>query len=272
MIDLSPEWWTFLMFFGLVIGLFMGHPLSFVLGGIAVIFGILGLGTGSLYMFMGRIYGVMDNYVLIAVPMFVFMAQLLTRSRVSEDLFEAMRHLFGRLPGGMAIAVVLVSTLFGACTGIIGASVVSMGLMGMPVMLKHNYDKRLSSGVICAGGTLGILIPPSIMLVVMANQAAISVGSLFAGAIIPGLILASLYIIYIIIKCMLHPELGPPTSIEERQAVSFKMLLIMIFKSLVPPMVLILGVLGTIFTGIATPTEASGVGAFLSFLQSENHL
>jgi tripartite ATP-independent transporter DctM subunit len=161
-----------------------------------------------------------------------------------------------------------VSTLFGACTGIIGASVVTMGLLSMPVMLKYNYNKRLASGAVCAGGTLGILIPPSIMLVVMADQAATSVGKLFAGAIIPGLILSGLYIVYILIHCGFKPKDGPALTRQERQAVSKLQLIKMVMKSMVPPMILILGVLGSIFAGIATPTEAAGVGAMLAFIMT----
>ncbi|MFH1480862.1 MAG: TRAP transporter large permease subunit [Pseudomonadota bacterium] len=266
MIDLSPEYWTMLMFGGLLIGLFMGHPLAFVLGGLGVIFGCLVFSPAVLYLFMNRIYGTMDNYILIAVPLFILMAQLLTLSGVAEELFNSMRYVFGPLRGGLAVTVVVVSTLFGACTGIVGASVVTMGLMAMPVMLKYGYDKRLSAGVICGGGTLGILIPPSVMLIIMGNEAGESVGKLFAAAIIPGLILSALFIIYVLVKCYFNPQLGPPVSREERDAVTWKRLIRMLLKSLVPPMILILGVLGSIFTGIATPTEASGVGAFLSFL------
>ncbi len=266
MLDLSPELLSILMFVGLIIGLFMGHPLAFVLGGLAVIFGYIGWGPGAFGMFMNRIYGLMDNYILISIPLFIFMAQILDQSGVADKLFDAMRFLFGRVKGGIAIAVVVVSTLFGACTGIIGASVVTMGLLGMPVMLRYGYDKRMASGAVCAGGTLGILIPPSIMLIVMGNQSKVSVGKLFAGAIVPGLILAGLYIAYILIKCYRNPKAGPPISEEERATVSTKDILLMVMKSLVPPMVLIIGVLGSIFTGIATPSEASGVGAFLSLL------
>jgi tripartite ATP-independent transporter DctM subunit len=266
MLDLSPELLTLLMFVGLLVGLFLGHPLAFVLGGLAVIFGFLGWGLESYGMFMNRIYGIMDNYILIAIPLFIFMAQILDQSGVAESLFDAMRYLFGPVKGGIAVAVVVVSTLFGACTGIIGASVVTMGLLALPVMLKYGYDKRLSSGCICAGGTLGILIPPSIMLIVMGNQANLSVGKLFAGAIIPGLILAGLYIVYILFRCYTHPQAGPPLSPEDRAEVSAKKLILMVLKSLVPPMILILGVLGSIFTGIATPTEASGVGALLALI------
>jgi tripartite ATP-independent transporter DctM subunit len=193
---------------------------------------------------------------------------LLDQSGVAEELFDTMRYLFGPIRGGVAIAVVVVSTLFGACTGIIGASVVTMGLLSMPVMLKYNYNKRLASGAVCAGGTLGILIPPSIMLVVMADQSALSVGKLFAGAIVPGLILSGLYIGYILIRCFFKPQDGPALSKEERAAVSAKKLTFMVMKSMVPPMILILGVLGSIFAGIATPTEAAGVGALIAFIMT----
>ncbi|HOO37186.1 MAG TPA: TRAP transporter large permease subunit [Deltaproteobacteria bacterium] len=266
MIDLSPEVLTVLMFAGLLIGLFMGHPLAFVLGGLAVIFGYIGWGPSVFYMFMNRIWGTMDNYVLLAIPLFIFMAQFLDRSGVAEDLFKALRYLLGQTKGGIALTVVVVSTIFAACTGIIGASVVTMGLLALPMMRKYGYNEELSYGAICAGGTLGILIPPSIMLVVMASEATISVGKLFAGAVMPGIILSLLYLIYVYIRCHLNPELGPPISKEERAAVTSKDIMWMVLKSLVPPLVLILGVLGSIFFGIATPTEASGVGAFLAFL------
>ncbi len=265
---MSAEFITIGMFAGLLIGLFLGHPLAFVLGGLAVIFGYLGWGSSVFYLFLNRTYGVMDNYILVCIPLFIFMAQMLDQSGVAEDLFDTMRHVFGPIRGGVAIAVVVVSTLFGACTGIIGASVVTMGLLSMPVMLKYGYNKRLASGAVCAGGTLGILIPPSIMLVVMADQSALSVGKLFAGAIAPGIILSFLYIGYILVRCFFRPQDGPPLTREERDAVSGKQLIFMVMKSLVPPMILILGVLGSIFAGIATPTEAAGVGAFLAFMMT----
>jgi tripartite ATP-independent transporter DctM subunit len=266
MIDISPEMITVLMFAGLLIGLFMGHPLAFVLGGLAVIFGFLGWGPSVFYVFMNRIWGTMDNYVLLAIPLFIFMAQLLDRSGVAESLFEALRYLMGQTRGGIALAVIAVSTVFAACTGIIGASVVTMGLLAIPMMRRYGYDEEMSYGAICAGGTLGILIPPSIMLVVMASQATLSVGKLFAGAVFPGIILSALYMGYIAIRCFLKPELGPPISREERAQVTNAQVAMMVIKSLVPPMILIFGVLGSIFLGIGTPTEASGVGAFLAFL------
>jgi tripartite ATP-independent transporter DctM subunit len=196
----------------------------------------------------------------------IFMAQLLDQSGVTVGLFNALRYLLGQTKGGVAVAVIAVSTVFAACTGIIGASVVTMGLLAIPMMRSYGYDNKLSYGSICAGGTLGILIPPSIMLVVMASEATLSVGKLFAAAVIPGVILAGLYMAYVAVKCLLKPELGPPVSREERALVTNLQLTLMVLKSLVPPMVLILGVLGSIFFGVATPTEASGVGAFLAFI------
>ncbi len=263
---MSPEALTILMFLGLIVGLFIGHPLAFVLGGLAVIFGLIGWGPAVFYMFMNRIYGIMDNYVLIAVPLFIFMAQLLDRSGVAEELFDSLRYLLGSIRGGIAITVVIVSTIFAACTGIIGASVVSMGLLALPIMLKYGYNKQLATGCIAAGGTLGILIPPSIMLVVMGSEATLSVGKLFAAAVIPGIILSTLYMVYVGVVSWLRPDWGPALSEEERTRYSTRQVLLRCLKSLVPPMLLILGVLGSIFTGIATPTEASGVGAFLAFL------
>ena len=265
---MSPEFITIGMFIGLLIGLFMGHQLAFVLGGLAVIFGYIGWGPTAFYMFLNQTWGIMDNYILVCIPLFILMAQLLDQSGVAEELFDTMRFLFGPIRGGLAVAVVVVSTLFGACTGIIGASVVTMGLLSMPVMLKYNYNKRLASGAVCAGGTLGILIPPSIMLVVMADQSATSVGKLFAGAVVPGLILSTLYITYILIRCWLKPDDGPAISKEERQSITNLQLTKMVMKSMVPPMVLILGVLGSIFAGIATPTEAAGVGAMIAFIMT----
>ncbi|MDD4241547.1 MAG: TRAP transporter large permease subunit [Smithellaceae bacterium] len=266
MIDISPEMITILMFAGLLLGLFMGHPLAFVLGGLAVIFGLIGWGPSMFYMFMNRIWGTMDNYVLLAIPLFVFMAQLLDQSGVADELFKALRYVLGQVRGGILLSVIVVSTIFAACTGIIGASVVTMGLLAVPMMRKYGYDKKMSYGSICAGGTLGILIPPSIMLVVMASEATLSVGKLFAAAVVPGLILASLYLLYVAIRCFFKPELGPPISKEERAGVTTGQIAMMVLKSLVPPMILILGVLGSLFFGIATPTEASGVGAFLAFV------
>jgi tripartite ATP-independent transporter DctM subunit len=268
MLELNPALMTFLMFAGLLFGLFLGHPLAFVLGGLAVIFGLLAWGTACFPLFVSRILGLTDNFILVAIPMFILMANLLQQSGVADGLFDSLRYLLGRVRGGVALAVVAVCTVFAACTGVVGASVVSMGLLALPMMIRYGYDKRLSAGTICAGGTLGILIPPSIMLIVMADMSGLSVGRLFIGSVVPGLVLAGLYMAYILILCGRRPELGPPLSPEERRLVPVKKRLRMALVSLVPPALLIMGVLGSIFSGVATPTEASGVGAFLALLMT----
>jgi tripartite ATP-independent transporter DctM subunit len=268
MIELDPVLMTFLMFFGLIVGLLLGHPLAFVLGGLAVIFGYLSWGPLSFILFTNRIMGLLDNFILVAVPMFILMANLLMQSGVADKLFDTLRYLLGPLRGGVALAVVAVSTVLAACTGVVGASVVSMGLLAFPMMSRYGYDKRLSCGTICAGGTLGILIPPSIMLIIMADNSGLSVGRLFIGSIVPGLILAILYMLYIVVICYLRPELGPSLSVEERRQVSVRQRLKMALTSFVPPLLLIAGVLGSIFSGIATPTEASGIGAFIALLMT----
>lgn len=266
MIEMSPTLVTILMFVGLVIGLFLGHPIAFVLGGVAVIFGYIAWGPECIYMFVNRIYHLMDNWVLIAAPLFIFMANILERSGVAERLFHSLHYLLGPMRGGIAVAVVSVCIVFAACTGIIGASVVVMALLAIPMMLKYGYQKELTTGTVAAGGSLGILIPPSIMLIIMGDQAGLSVGKLFMAAIIPGVILGILYIIYILMRCNLNPVLGPSLSPEERAAVPVSRRLWLSIVYLIPPMILIIGVLGSIFFGIATPTEAAGVGAALSFV------
>ncbi len=266
MFEISGELVTILMFGSLLIGIFMGHPLSFVLGGLATIFGYISWGPDIYSLFINRIYGTMDNYVLLAIPLFIFMAQFLDTSGVTIELFKALRYLLGPMRGGVGVTVVIVSTIFAACTGIVGASIVTMGLLALPMMLEYGYQKELSCGSISAAGTLGILIPPSIMLVLMASEATLSVGKLFAAAVFPGIILSTLYLGYIVIRCFINPELGPALSPEEKGNITNAEIFKMVLKSLVPPMILIAGVLGSIFSGIATPTEASGVGAFLAFL------
>ncbi len=268
MFELNPALLTFLMFAGLIIGLFMGHPLAFILGGLAVVFGLISWGAAAFFTFANRIAGIMDNFILAAIPLFIFMANLLQHSGVADNLFLSLRYLMGPVRGGVAMAVIIVCTVFAACTGVIGASVVTMALLAMPMMLKYGYDKSLTAGTICAGGTLGILIPPSIMLVLMGDQTGLSVGKLFLGGVLPGVILSTLYISYIAIVCGRRPELGPPLSIEERRAVPVKKRISMAIVNLLPPTLLIVGVLGAIFSGIATPTEASGVGAFLALLMT----
>lgn len=255
------------MFLTLILFIVLGPPLAFCLAAVAMIFGLIdnGFMVWPLFdMFANNGWGLMNNYVLVAIPLFILMAQLLDRSKVSEQLFEALYIVLGGLKGGLGLAVVFVCTVFAATTGIIGASVVAMGLLATPALLSKNYQKEMTSGIICASGTLGILIPPSIMMVVyggLTGMKETSVGNLFAGAIFPGLILSGLYLIYIFIRCQINPKLGPPISKEEAGRWTAAQKWIMTLKSLVPPLALILAVMGTILAGVATPTEAAALGA-----------
>jgi len=204
--------------------------------------------------------------VLVAIPLFVLMARFLNDSGVTEKMFDAMRLLLANLRGGLALTVVIVSVLLAATTGIVGASIAVMGMIALVPMLKYGYNKELSTGVIMASGCLGILIPPSIMLILMASYSPVSVGALFAGAMIPGLMLGVMYALYVLLICYFKPSYGPPVPKEERAEVSTRQLLIMLGKYVVPPMSLILGVLGALFTGVATATEASAIGVFIAFI------
>ena len=261
----SPEILLIILFVGLIIGLAIGFPVPFVMLGISLIVGFLGAGHGFFHMMILRVFETMENYILVAIILFVYMGIMLERSGAAERLFSSTHILLGGLRGGLALTVVAVCTIMAAATGIMGAPVIIMGLFALPEMLKKGYDKALSCGTICAGGTLGILIPPSIMLVVYGPMAGVSVGRLFMAAIIPGLILSTLYVVYIIVRCFLNPELGPALPLEQRQLPLGKKLL-MIVTSMLPTLFLILAVLGTIFFGVAAPTEAAAVGAFASIL------
>ncbi|MEA3332305.1 MAG: TRAP transporter large permease subunit [Pseudomonadota bacterium] len=262
---MSPEILTILMFATLIIAIVLGHPLAYTLAAVAALFGLIdnGFNIPILFdMFANNSWGLMQNYVIVAVPLFIMMAQVLDRSKVSEKLFESLYIVLGGLKGGLGLAVVVVSTVFAATTGIIGASVVAMGLMAGPALINKGYQKELTAGIICASGTLGILIPPSIMLVVYGGLTGFketSVGNLFAGAILPGLLLASLYFLYIVIRCHINPKLGPPLA-KGGHTYSAVEKWRMTLKSLVPPLGLILAVMGTILSGIATPTEAAALG------------
>lgn len=264
---MSPEMLTLFMFGGLLVGLFMGHPLAFVLGGVAVMGALLGPGIKVLGTLINNIYGnSIDNYVLVAIPLFVLMARFLNDSGVTEKMFEAMRLLMANLRGGLALTVVIVSVLLAATTGIVGASIAVMGMIALVPMLKYSYNKELSTGVIMASGCLGILIPPSIMLILMASYSPVSVGALFAGALVPGVMLGVMYALYVLVICYVKPSYGPPVPAEERANITTGQLLIMLAKYVLPPMTLILGVLGSLFLGIATATEASAIGVGIAFL------
>jgi len=284
MIELIP----LLMFFVICLVLMLGYPVAFSLAGVALLFALGGdlLGVFDLSvtrMLPNRLYGIMTNQTLLAVPLFVLMGVTLEKSKVAENLLETMTRLFGRFPGGLGISVTLVGMLLAASTGIVGATVVTMGLMALPTMLKRGYDPALATGAICATGTLGQIIPPSIALVLLgdvlsnAYQKAqldqgifavetVSVGDLFVGSLIPGLLLVLLYITYIIGKAIIHPESAPPISKEQLEQQSNSHLIIDVIKSLLPPILLILAVLGSILSGKATPTEAAAVGAMGAML------
>lgn len=263
---MSVGFFICLLFLGLIIGLATGHPIAFVLGGISIILGLIGVGPDIMNIFINGIIGTMNNYTLVAIPLFVLMANFLSSSAIAENLFDSIQHLVGRVRGGLAIAVITVSTIFAATTGVVGASVVTMGVLAIPVLLKYGYSKELSTGVVAAGGTLGILIPPSIMLIVMGTQTNVSVGDLFKASIIPGLLLAFAYCVYVFIVCFRNPDNGPAISKEEYSSVPMKKVVRDILLNLIPPVILVAAVLGTIFTGIVTPTEASGAGAFTALL------
>lgn len=263
---MEPEIWIALMFSGVLLGILAGAPIAFVLGGLGVIFGYLGMGERVFPMFVNRMWQTSVNELLAAIPMFIFMAAILDRSGIAEGLFRALQYALGRFNGAVALTVVVLSTVFAAVTGVVGASVISMSLMALPAMLKYGYDKKLATGVVASGGTLGIIIPPSIMLVIMADQSGESVGKLFAGSLLPGLLLASLYFFYVLIRSWMQPHLAPKISEEERNRYSSLEITRMVLVNLVPPVLLIFGVLGSIWAGVATPTEASGIGAFMSLL------
>jgi len=257
------------MFLSFILLVFTGFPVAWILGGLAVIFSALslileadfsiqtGLDWNYTSLSVERIWNVMENWVMVALPMFIMMGLLLDRSGIANDLMRNFSKLFGGIHGGLAISVALIGLLLAASTGIIGASVVLLALLGLPVMLNEGYDQSFASGTICAVGTLGILIPPSIMLVLMADRMAMSVGDLFLGAVFPGLVLTSLYIIYIILFGLLQSEKAPAATQEQFSRTD----LYNLCRSILPPLFLIVAVLGSIFFGIATPTEAAGVGA-----------
>lgn len=262
---MSPEIIVLLMFAGLFVGIFFGFPTAFVLGGLSMVSGLLFLGPEVFGFFVVRLEGVMKSYTLLAVPLFLFMGVFIEKSGIAERLFSSLYLLLGGLRGGLGISTIAISALFAAATGVVGASEITIGLMALPAMLARNYDKSMACGSVCAGGTLGILIPPSIMIVIYGPIAGLSVGKLFLGAIIPGLLLATMYIIYIAVRCYLKPEEGPPMPTEER-AVPLKRKLFLLSTSILPPAVLIFAVLGSIFFGIAAVTEAAAVGAIASIV------
>ena len=262
---MSGNWLAPVMFAVAFALIFSGYPVAFSLGGTALAFAALGALLGQfdpalLQAMPERIFGIMSNFVLLAVPYFIFMGTMLERSRLAEDLLKTIGTLFGPLRGGLALAVVFVGALLAAATGIVGASVVAMGLISLPVMLRYGYSAELSTGIIAASGTLGQIIPPSVVLVVLADQLGVSLGDLFIGSLLPGLLLAGLYALYVVLVALVRPTAAPALPAHERSA-SLGALVRRVTLVLAPPLVLILIVLGSIFAGVATPTEAGALGA-----------
>jgi tripartite ATP-independent transporter DctM subunit len=255
---MSVEWITILMFGGMIVLLLTGLPLAFVTGLIAVIFGIGLFGPNSLLLISSRIYSFMNEYVLVSVPMFILMASLMERSGVAQDLFKAMHVWAGGLRGGLAVQTTIAATIMAAMTGIIGGEIVLLGLVALPQMLRLGYDRKLAIGTICAGGSLGSMIPPSIVLVIYGLTVNVSIGDLFAAAVVPGLMMSGLYISYILIRCHFNPSLGPPAPPEDRDIPFAEKVKLM--KNLALPLLVMASVLGTIYAGIASVTEAAGMG------------
>ncbi|HEX2191215.1 MAG TPA: TRAP transporter large permease subunit [Longimicrobiaceae bacterium] len=262
---MTGDWLAPLMFVGALVLIFSGYPVAFALGGTALVFAFVGVEAGYfdwhlLLAMPDRTFGVMSNYILLAVPYFIFMGTMLEKSRLAEDLLETVGILFGRMRGGLALAVVFVGTLLAAATGVVGASVTAMGLISLPVMLRYGYDRKLASGVVTASGTLGQIIPPSVVLVVLGDQLGVSVGDLFVGSLAPGLLLAGMYALYVVGVSVARPGAAPALPRDVRDvpagALARRVALVM-----VPPLVLIVLVLGSIFAGVATPTEAGALGA-----------
>jgi len=263
--ELSPQIVTILMLGGVLVGILIGYHIAIPVGTVALIVGYVVMGGAVGDLLYTRLFALIHNYVLLAVPLFVFMGFMLERTGVAEGLYGALYLWLGRLKGGLALSTVIIGTILAACVGIIGASVTMLAIIALPAMLTRNYDKSLAAGSVCAGGTLGILIPPSVMLVVYGPVAQLSVGKLFMAAIPAGLVLSGLYCIYIGVRCLFQPEIGPAVPAAETAIPLSKKTYILVTQ-LLPTAVLIVAVLGSIFFGIAAPTEAAAVGAFVATL------
>lgn len=262
---MSPELATLALFGSMFVLVMLGLPLAFAIGGVGLIFAYFLWGFDGTKIVAIQSLGIMRSTILLALPLFILMANFLRESGIADDLYELMYGLLGRVRGGLAVGTIGICTIFAAMAGISGAATVTMGLIALPSMLKRGYGKTLAIGSICAGGALGILIPPSVVMIIYGVMAKVSVGRLFAGGVFPGLLLATLFIIYILIRAHFNPELGPSLPPEERVPLR-KML--PKFKALIFPMAIVFAVLGSIFTGIATPTEAAAVGAFSAIIST----
>ncbi len=255
-----------LMVLSFFVLLFLGFQVAIALAATGLFFGYLGFGMTLFNLLPVRIFGLMENYTLMAIPLFVFIGVMLERSKIAEELLDVIGHAAGGLRGGMGLAIILVGVLMGASTGIVGATVVTLGLLTLPVFLRRGYSKSLACGTICASGTLGQIIPPSLVLILLSDILGQGLGTLFAAAMIPGLLLAGIYVLYLLVVGWLWPEMAPAIPAGERAAISKVQLLVQIVKVVVPPILLIVAVLGSIIGGIAAPTEAASVGALGSIL------
>ncbi|MCU0548061.1 MAG: TRAP transporter large permease subunit [Leptolyngbya sp. Prado105] len=259
------QWLAIAMFFGFCLMLMSGYPVAFSFAGTAIVFGLIGwlvdaFDPSRLLLLPNIWFGTMSNFTLLAIPFFVFLGAVLEKSGLAEELLETIAIVLGPLRGGMALAVILVGTVLAAATGVVAATVIMMGMLSLPVMLRYGYDKQLAAGVIVASGTLAQLIPPSLVLLVLSDQLGVSVGDLFLGALIPGLMLSGVYALYVLVLAFFKPDVAPALPWEARQLSGFA-LIKRVLKVVIPPLILIFAVLGSIFFGIATPTEAGAVGA-----------
>uniref|UniRef100_UPI003B52B8E6 TRAP transporter large permease n=1 Tax=Roseovarius indicus TaxID=540747 RepID=UPI003B52B8E6 len=267
-IEIDIAWLTLLMFGSLIVLLMAGLPLAFVTGGLACVFLFILGDERTLNIVPSRIFPLMTNYQLSAIPLFIFLAAMLERAGIINEMFDVIYKLLGGVKGGLASATIIASTILAAMVGVIGAAVVTMGIIALPAMLKRHYDPKIAMGSIMAGGTLGILIPPSILAIIYAVVAEQSVGELFIGAVLPGLMLSGFYILYVTVMCYANPQKGPPIPVEERVSNAEKMRLL---GNMAAPLTLIAVVLGVIFTGVATPVEAAGIGTFGAFIVAAIH-
>ena len=267
-LEIEIGWLTLIMFGSLLALLMAGLPLAFVTGGLAVVFLFILGDMDTLNIVPSRIFPLMTDYQLSAIPLFIFMAAMLERAGIIKDMFDVIYKLLGGLKGGLASATIIASTILAAMVGVIGAAVVTMGIIALPAMLERKYDPKIAMGAIMAGGTLGILIPPSILAIIYAVVAEQSVGELFIGAVFPGLLLSGLYIVYVTLRCYINPVLGPPIPVEERVTTREKITLL---RKMAAPIILIMVVFATLFSGAATPVEAAGIGTFGSFIVAALH-
>ncbi len=263
---MEPQVLAVLMGLSFFFLLFIGFPVAIALATSGLLFGYLGFGALLFNLLPQRIFGLMENYTLMAIPLFVFMGVMLERSRIAEELLDVIGHVAGGLRGGMGLAIILVGVLMGASTGIVGATVVTLGLLTLPVFLRRGYSKSLACGTICASGTLGQIIPPSLVLILLSDILGVGLGTLFAAAMVPGLVLAAIYSVYMLTLGWLRPDMAPAIPAAERAALPRRELVVKVVIVVLPPILLIFAVLGSIIGGIAAPTEAASMGALGSVL------